>query len=179
MKTKIALGLFIAFSAAGVWAQMSPPTPAPELKKLDYFAGSWTSEATVAPGPWGPGGKFSDTVNAEWMKGDFFLVSHSDFSLPLELGGSGASLSILGYDTDKGTYTNERFDSRGRHVVATGTLKGDTWTWTGENNYGGMTIQTRFTMKMISPTSYTSKYEVSSDGGASWLPFWEGKATKK
>jgi hypothetical protein len=177
--TRIALGLLVAFSAAAVIAQMGPPTSAPELKKLDYFAGSWTSEATVAPGPWGPGGKFSDTVNAEWMKGDFFLVSHSDFSLPLELGGSGASLSILGYDTDKGTYTNERFDSRGRHVVATGTLKGDTWTWTGENNYGGMTIQTRFTMKMISPTSYTSKYEVSSDGGASWLPFWEGKATKK
>jgi len=30
----------------------------------------------------------------------------------------------------------------------------------------------------MSPTSYTTKYEVSADGGSTWLAFWEGKATK-
>ena len=59
------------FLAAAASAQMSA-TPAPELKKLDYFSGTWSSEATIAPGPWGPGGKFSDTVTTEWMKGGFF-----------------------------------------------------------------------------------------------------------
>jgi Protein of unknown function (DUF1579) len=166
------------FLAAAAGAQMTP-TPAPELKKLDYFAGTWSSEATIAPGPWGQGGKFSDTVTTEWMKGGFFLVSHSDFSMPVEMGGVGTSLSILGYGADKTTYTEERFDSNGRRVVTTGTLNGDTWTWIGENNYGGMTIKSRFTMKMISPTSYTSKYEISGDGGTTWMPFWDGKATKK
>jgi len=175
----IFFGFIFTFLAAATSAQMTPPTPAPELKKLNYFTGNWSSETIIAPGPWGPGGKFSDTVTAEWMKGEFFLVSHSDFSMPMELGGTGTSLSVLGYDADKKTYTQERFDSTGRHVVATGTLNGNTLTWVGENNYGGMTIRSRFTIRMISPTSYTLKYEVSSDGGANWLPFWDGTATKK
>jgi hypothetical protein len=32
---------------------MTPPTPAPELKKLDYFTGTWGSEAIISPGPLG------------------------------------------------------------------------------------------------------------------------------
>ncbi len=177
--TKIALALTLMLTSLAAVAQMGQPIPAPELKKLDYFTGHWTSEASIASGPWGAGGKFTDAVNGEWMKGDFFLLSHSDFSLPPELGGAGDSLAVLGYDPDKKMYTEERFDSTGRHVVTTGALNGDTWTWTGSSNYNGMTIQSRMTIKVVSPTSYTSKYEVSADGGANWMPFWDGKATKK
>lgn len=178
-KTSFALGFVLILISVAAVAQMGPPTPAPELKKLDYFTGNWTTEATVAPGPWGAGGKFSDSDNVEWMKGGFFLLNHSDFSLPAEIGGSGTSLAILGYDADKKVYTEQRFDSTGRHVVLTGTIEGDTLTWLGENNYNGMQIKSRFNIKMISPASYTLKYEVSADGGASWLPFYEGKAAKK
>lgn len=172
----IALGLML-LSAVAV-AQMTPPTPAPELKKLDYFVGNWSTEATVAAGPWGAGGKFSDSDHVEWMKGGFYLLSHSDFSLPSEIGGTGTSLSIMGYDANKKVYTEERFDSTGRHVVMTGTLSGNTLVWTGVNDYNGMQITSRFTIQM-SPASYTIKYEVSADGGANWLPFYEGKVTKK
>ncbi len=176
--TTMAFGLVLVLSSLAAVAQMSQPTPAPELKKLDYFVGNWSSEATVVPGPWGAGGKFSDTVTSEWMKGNFYVVGHSDFSLPPELGGTGTDLTILGYDEDKKQYTEERFDSNGRHVITTGTLNGDTWTWTGQSNYNGMTIQSRMTINVVSPTSYTSKYEISADGGATWMPFWDGKATK-
>lgn len=177
--TMIALGLIFVLASLTAVAQMAPPTPAPELKKLDFFAGNWSVEATIVAGPWGSGGKFTATGNGEWMKGGFFLVSHSDFSLPAELGGSGTALSIFSYDSDKKTYKEERFDSNGRQETVTGALNGDTWTWTTENNYNGMTIQGRLTMKVLSPTSYTSKYEVSADGGGTWMSFWEGKATKK
>jgi len=34
------------------------------------------------------------------------------------------------------------------------------------------------TMKVLSPTSYTAKLEISIDG-TSWSTFMEGKATKK
>ena len=170
------LGLVLAASAT-VLAQMT--APAPELKKLDYFVGNWITEATVLPGPWGAGGKFTDNVETEWMKGGFFQVRHSEFAMPPELGGAGTTLAVLGYDADKNGYTEERFDSMGRHTAMTGTLSGDVWTWTGETKYGGMTIQSRLTIKMTSPTSYTSKYEVSADGGANWMPFWDGKGTKK
>jgi len=177
--TTMALPLILILTSVAAIAQMGAPTPAPELKKLDYFTGNWTSEATIAPGPWGAGGKFTNTVSGEWMKGGFFLVSHADFSLPAEIGGAGTGLAVLGYDADKQEYTEERFDSMGRHELRTGKLNGDTWTWTGENNYGGMTIQSRLTLKVTSPTSYATKYEVSADGGATWMPFWDGKATKK
>ena len=95
------------------------------------------------------------------------------------MGGSGTALAVMSYDSDKKLYTEEAFGSDGRHQIRTGTLNGDTWTWTGEANYGGMMIEQRMTMKVTSPTSYTSKYEVSADGGATWMPFWEGKASKK
>jgi Protein of unknown function (DUF1579) len=181
MNRQMTLTVCVAFvlSSIAALAQMGPQAPAPELKKLDYFAGNWTSEATIAAGPWGAGGKFTDSVHGEWMKGGFYFVDHSDFSMPADMGGAATSLAILGYDTEKKVYTEQRFDSTGRHVVMTGTLDGDTLTWTGENNYNGMPIKSRFTIKMISPTSFTSKYEVSGDGGTTWLPFWEGKATKK
>lgn len=175
---QFAVGAVLLFASVAAVAQMGS-TPAPELKKLDYFAGNWTSEANITSGPWGTGGKFSDSVQGEWLKGGFFFVDHSDFSMPSELGGNGSSLAILGYDTEKKVYTEQRFDSTGRHVVMTGTLDGDTWTWTGENDYNGMLIKSRMIIKTVSPTSYTSKYELSADGGANWMSFSDGKATKK
>ena len=177
-RTTISAIFVLAVSSVAAVAQMGTPTPAPELKKLDYFAGNWSYDATVASGPWGSGGKFTAADTAEWLKGSFFLVHHTHFSLPAELGGSGGGLAIMGYDNDKKVYTEERFDSSGRHEFSTGTVSGDTWTWRGENNYNGMMIRTRITIKVVSPTSFTSKYEVSTDG-ANWTPFYEGKGTKK
>ena len=178
-KQLVIVALTVALTSLAAVAQMGPPAPSAELKKLDYFAGNWTSEATIPSGPWGAGGKFTASGAGEWLKGGFFLINRGDFSMPTELGGNGTALAVFGYDSDKKTYTEDRFDSLGRHVVMTGSLNGDTWTWAGENNYNGMAIKSRLTMKVVSPSSYTSKYEVSSDGGANWMTFWEGKGTKK
>jgi hypothetical protein len=168
-----------AMLAGGTAFAQTSPAPGSEVGKLGYFAGDWTSEATIAPGPWGPGGKFTRTDHAEWMKGSYFLVGHGDFSLPAELGGSGASMEVIGYDPESGSYTEDRFDSTGHHVALTGKLDGSTWIWTGDAQYGGMTMRVRFTITELSPTAYTTKYEISTDGGANWMTFWEGKATKQ
>jgi len=148
------------------------------VKKLDYFAGTWTTEGTVAPGPWGGGGKFTATETVEWMSGNFFLQGRSDFQMPAEVGGGGKEVMFLGYDTDQNTYTHDSFNSMGRHETSKGTLSGDTWTWTSSANYGGQAIQQKLTIKVLSPTSYSTKFEVSLDG-KSWMTFMEGKATKK
>jgi Protein of unknown function (DUF1579) len=178
-KYKIAVVLLLAAMPITGVAQMVSPKPSAELKKLEYFTGNWTTDATITPGPWGAGGKFTASGTGELLKGGSFLVSRGDFSMPPELGGNGSALTVFGYDNDKKTYTEDRFDSLGRHVVMLGTLSGDTWTWTGENNYNGMLIKSRLTMKVVSPNSYASKYEVSSDAGTNWMTFWEGKGTKK
>ncbi|PYV79431.1 MAG: hypothetical protein DMG93_20840 [Acidobacteria bacterium] len=142
-RTSIALSVtFLATVLVGsVQAQMGPPAPAPELKKLDFMAGDWSAEGT------GSMGKVNE-------------------------------LAVLGYDSDKKAYTYHAFDSVGEAANSTGTVDGDTWTWTADEHMGGMTMKGRYTMKVLSPTSYTMKYELSQDG-SNWTTAMEGKATKK
>jgi hypothetical protein len=170
----VAASVLFAISAR---AQMDAK-PGPEVKKLDYFVGTWTTEGTVAPGPWGAGGKFSSTNTTEWMPGNFFIVGHTDTKMPPEAGGEGKETSYTGYDTNQNAYTYDAFSSQGRHDVSKGTLTGDTWLWTSEANYGGQEIKQKMTIKILSPVSYFIKFEVSLDG-TTWMTFMEGKATKK
>jgi hypothetical protein len=163
--------------AACAWAQMSAK-PGAEVKKLEYFVGSWTSEGTIAQGPWGAGGKFSSTNTTEWMPGNFFVQGHADFKMPAEVGGDGKATSIMGYDTDENVYTYDEFDSQGRREVSKGTVSGDTWTWTSTQNYGGQEVKQKMTIKILTPASYSLKFEISMDG-TTWMTFMDGKATKK
>lgn len=177
MNSKRLLLPFLLLIAVSAWAQM-PSTPGPEVKKLDYFVGTWTTECTIAQGPWGAGGKFTATDTSEWMSGNFFVQGHSDFKMPPELGGDGKEISVIGYDTDQNVYTYDAFNSQGHRQSSKGTVSGDTWIWTSSANYGGQDIQQKMTMKILSPASYTLKLEVSMDG-KNWMTFMDGKATKK
>jgi hypothetical protein len=167
---------FTLLAAISSRAQMGPLTPAPELKQLDFMSGDWTTEGTINPGPGMPGGKFSSTSHAEWMQGNFFLVEHSD----MDMAGMGKmkELAILGYDPDRKVYTYTAFNSMGEAENSTGTVNGDTWTWTSDEHMGGTAMKGRFTMKVLSPTSYNMKFELSQDG-SNWMTAMEGKATKK
>ena len=175
-RTLFAFAIAAGLMATQAYAQMGPPTPAPELKKLDFLAGDWTAEGTMNPGPGMPGGKFTMTTHAEWLDGNFFLIEHSHGDMgPM---GKMTELSALGYDPDRKVYTYSAFNSMGQAESATGTVNGDTWTWLSDEHFNGMTMKGRFTMKVLSPTSYTMKYELSQDG-TNWMTGMEGKATKK
>ncbi|MGH9513761.1 MAG: DUF1579 family protein [Terriglobales bacterium] len=172
-----AMSLFIAcflalIFGAQCFAQM--PTPAPELKKLDFLAGNWHDDADMKPGPMGPGGKMTMTEKNEWMQGGFFLVLHSTYDSPM---GSGSGIAFMGYNPDAKQYTYDEFNSMGEANHSNGTVDGDTWTWLGDQKMGDQTIKGRFTMKVLSPTSYSFKYEMSQDG-ATWNTVMDGKSTK-
>lgn len=152
------------------------PKPGPEHKKLDYFAGTWTSEGDSKPGPMGPGGKMTMTQNGKWMDGGFFVVMQSAYKSAAM--GDGSGTAFLGYDPQEKVYTYDEFNSQGEAVHAKGTVDGDTWTWTNEMKMGPQTAKGRFTEKILTPTSYTFKFEMSMDG-ATWITIMEGKATKK
>ena len=106
--TCMTLLLGIALSAR---VQMEISKPAPELKKLDYFAGTWTTEGEIKPGPMGSGGKFTGTNHVQWMDGAFFLVTHSEFNGAM---GKGAETAYMGYDSDDKMYTYDSFNTPGR-----------------------------------------------------------------
>jgi|SRR5271166_507284 len=177
MNRKLALIPILTLIAAAASAQMGAQ-PGPEVKKLDYFVGAWTTEGTIAQGPWGAGGKFSATDTREWMPGNFFVQEHSDYKMPAEVGGDGKEVSFMGYDTDQNVYTYDAFNSVGRHETSKGSVSGDTWAWTSSASYGGQDILQKMTMKVLSPTSFNMKFEVSMDG-KTWMTFMECKATKK
>ena len=168
--------LATVFLGALASAQMDAPKPAPELKKLDVFAGSWTLDGTMKATSMGPGGAtMTENEKCEWMEGGFYLICHSDYKGTM---GSGIGLSIMGYSTDDKAYTYREFNSYGEFEDSRGTLEGDTWTWIGDEKMGGTVMKGRFTMKMTSPSAYTFMFEMSQDD-AKWSSMMEGKATKK
>jgi len=161
--------------APAALAQMEPPKPGPEVKKLDALAGAWTLEGDVKPGPMGPGGKMTEGQKCEWMEGGYFLVCHVDFKSAM---GNGYGMGVMGYSTDDKTYTYHEFNSWGEAMDAKGALDGGTWTWTSDEKMGDKMVKGRFTMKMTSSASYDFMYETSPDG-SKWTTAVDGKATKK
>ena len=156
-------------------AQTEIAKPVPQLRKLDYFAGTWTAEGDVKPGVMGRGGKFTGTNRVRWMDGAFFLVTHSEFSGAL---GRGTETAYMGYDSNDKVYTYDSFNSLGEADHAKGNLEGDTWNWQSETRIGRRTMKGRLTIRMISPTAYRFKFETSPDG-ITWNTVLEGKDTKK
>src|SRR5262249_47592888 len=132
-------------------AQEEIPKPAPELKRLDYFAGTTATEGERKAGPKGPGGKFTGTNHHQWKHGGFFLVTHSQFDGAM---GKGTETSYMGYDSNDKVYTYDSFNSLGEADHAKGNVDGDTWTWQSETRMGPQTIKGRLTIKVLSATTY-------------------------
>ena len=88
-------------------------------------------------------------------------------------------LGILGYSTEEKIYTYYGADNSGMVMttVPKGTVQGDTWVYNDESKMGGKTVKGRYTIKEISPTAYTFKWEMMGKDG-SWTAVVEGKATK-
>lgn len=174
MKTIASISAMCLLLTAAAVAQM--PTPAPELKKLDQFAGSWTIDNDLKPGPMtGQGGKVSETEKCEWMQGGFFLVCHIDYSGAM---GSGIGIAVMGYSAGDKTYTYHEFNSWGEFTDAKGVWEGDTLIWTSDYKMGGVPMKGRYTIKVSSSAAYNSNYEMSQDGGATWTRIMDGKASK-
>ena len=164
----------LVFAAAAV-AQMQPPKPGPEVKKLDVFVGTWILDGNMKPGMMGPGGSMTENEKCEWMDGGFYLVCHSDYKSTM---GNGVGLSVMGYSADDKAYTYREFNSFGEFEDSKGILDGDTWTWTSEEKMGTMTMKGRFTIKVTAATSYNFTFEMSQDG-TKWGTVMDGKASKK
>lgn len=171
----VTLAMLCVFGVAISLAQGPPPKPGPELKKLEYFVGTWSSEGDLKPSPFGPGGKFTGTEKLEWMDGGFFLVGHGEGDSPM---GHDKGMSVWGFDPEEKVYTFHAFNNMGEAISATGKIEGDTWTWTNENKMNGKMMKGRYTIKQTSPTSYSFKFEMAPESG-DFATVMEGKATKK
>ena len=166
----------VSLCAAVVIAQKPEmPKPGPEHQRLGAFVGTWTFEGEMKPGPMGPGGKLTGTDRIEWTPGGFFLQRSYQGKSPM---GEMQGIEILAYDAAKKAYTYNAFDSMGMMGSGTMTVKGNTWTTTGTSTVGATTMRDRCTLEFgAGGSTLAIKCEMSTDGNT-WLPTFEGKATK-
>ena len=172
MKHGIVVVTVILSLLAGVGLAQGPqmPKPGPEQKRLQYYAGTWSTEYEMKPGPMGPGGKTSGTDQSQMLAGGFFLVTHTEGHGFM---GELHEVAVMGYDTAGKVYTYDSYNNFGEAVHFKGTVQGDTWTWMSE---GGTPVKMRFIAKEVSSTLYTMKLEMMA--GANWATVMEGKSTK-
>lgn len=175
VRTLTAAIVSAGFGAALALAAPEAPKPGPETKKLEVFAGKWKGESEMKPGPWGPGGKMTSESECTWFEGGFEIVCRETGKGAM---GNTKSEAVLGWNGEEKVYKYMGFDSMGMMGSATGTVSGNTWSWSGEDKMGGKMIKSRYTIVVASPTSQSFKWETSEDG-KTWSTAAEGKSTKK
>jgi len=148
----------------------APPKPGPEHKKLEYFLGKWTGESDIKANGYVPAGRSVGTETNTLGPGGFYVEHRAE-------GQFGTTVGIMGYDSHAKVYTSYYASSIGLVGTGTGTVNGNTCTWMVEDKFAGKAVKGRTTITMLSPTQYTSKYEMA-DGKGGYTTILEGKATK-
>ena len=165
--------LTAALAARADEKKTEAPGPAPELKKLDFFFGTWSNDAEVKPNAFMPAGRYTWMEKCDWFPGKFHLVCYSAGKSPM---GETHGLSIYGYDPEEKAYTYRGIDNSGFSVASKGRVKGSNWIFTNQQKMGGKTFQGRYSIT-TSEASYTYKYAISADG-KKWALLMEGKAMR-
>ena len=177
MKRTLVVFCVVALLGAGLALAQNPPAapkPGPEHKKLEYFVGKWSLEGEMKPGPMGPGGKMTGSENCEWFMGGFHVVCHSAGKGPM---GEVKGIGVMGYSSEGKHYTYYGIDNTGWADLAKGSVEGDAWSWTSEGTMGGKSMKGRYSIKKLTPDSYTFKGEISVADGP-WTVMMEGKETR-
>src|SRR5206468_5782748 len=90
----VAATFFVALTSLGSGQTLFP---SPEQQKMGYFAGNWNLQGTMKVSPNTPAGPFTATERSEWVKGNFFLETHSSMTSVL---GETRSTRVMEYNPD-------------------------------------------------------------------------------
>jgi hypothetical protein len=127
----------------------APPKPGPEVKKLAVMVGRFTNEGEVKAGAMGPNSpliKLSGTDECRWTAGGFGLTCTYIY----DVGGTKwVGTSLFYYDP-----TSKKYRCHGVNNLEiedqTGTVSGDTWTWTGGSTVSGKAFHILYVRKVVS-----------------------------
>jgi hypothetical protein len=171
IRSSVAVVLICGFTALSL-AQAPPegPKPGPEHKKLEYFLGTWKVETEIKANEYVPAGKGITTATVTLGPGGFCVESRAEGQIP-------RTDAIIAYDSDAKVYTEFYASSAGLVGSGTGTVNGNTWTWTLEDKVFGKAAKGRTTITILSASQYTSKYEML-DANGRYVTLTEGTATK-
>ena len=172
IRPSAALVLICGFTAISLaQAPPEPPKPGPEQKKLEVFVGTWKSEGDIKENGYVPAGKSVSTSTCTLGPGGFFVDCRAEGdNFP-------RTHYIIAYDSHTKLYTEFYASSAGLVGGGTGTLEGNTWTWTLEDKWFGKAFKGRTTVTVKSASQYTAKYEYLDPNG-SYVTISEGTSTK-
>ena len=152
----LAFVLVCASSAFVARSQFSEelPKPGPEVKRLAVMVGRFTNEGNVKAGALGPNSpamKVSGTDECRWTAGGFGLLCTE----AVTIGGTKEIETYLQwYDPISKKYDLHGVRNTGEVENQTGTVSGDTWTWSGQSTVNGKVFHQRYIMKSVSKDSY-------------------------
>jgi len=157
----------------------SPPKLGAEARRLAFFEGKWKGESEMKTSAGGPGTKITTTEDCRWSDGGFQIVCRGAASGEThDRIESLNSTTVIGWSPAAKTYRLFVYGGAPQMLSAEGSVSGKTWTWISDLGKDGKTYRSRYTMVEVSPTSYTSKWEISEDGNA-YRDVMEGTVTRE
>ena len=141
--------------------------------RLGVFIGKWNVTGDMTPSALSPGGHFAGVHRGAWDYDGYFVVMHysgTDNGRPVH------QIDLLGWDADSKRYTYDSFNSLGQRASFTGSVAGDTWTWTAERRTGAG-LRMRMVQHFSAQGMMTWKIETSMDG-MHWATVVTGQAKR-
>jgi len=176
LKTVAGVSLVLVFALVAVAGDPPAPQPTAEHHELEMWVGTWSGQAEMKPGPFGPGGPMTWTQTCTWFEGGtFHVVCRSEETSPM---GPMKGLGIIGYKAEKKVYTHYGVDSSGWSGYAEGTRTGDTWEFQSQETIGDTTFHSRYRMTLVSPNTMEFTWSMSEDG-TNWVVMMEGTSEKQ
>ena len=177
--SKAAAACLVGLVTVATGAAQEPPAmkPGPEVQKMANWVGTWQDENQMHKTPFSQEGKTTGTSTCEWFTGNFHVVCRGESTGTM---GKVAGMMVGGWHPGRKAYLLQVMESTGFLSQLTGTVTGNTWTFTAEGpvpDGSGKIGKFRLTLVDVSPTQQTSKGEISVDGGP-WIQMFEGKSTK-
>ena len=116
--------------------------------RLGVFIGKWNVVGDMTAGALSPGGRFAGVHSGAWDFGGYFVVMHysgTDNGRPV------TQIDLYGWDGASKRYTYDTFNSLGQRASFTGSVVGDTWTWSAERTTGGTPLLMRMVQHSARP----------------------------
>jgi len=146
----------------------------PDHARLGVLVGKWNIVGEMMPSAMSPGGHFAGVHVGAWDFGGYFVVMHyngTDNGRPV------SQIDLFGWDADSKRYTYDTFNSLGQRASFTGSVAGDTWTWSAERMAGGTRLFMRMVQHFTAEGTMTWTIETSTDN-AHWTTVVTGQAER-
>jgi hypothetical protein len=146
----------------------------PDHARLGVFIGKWNVAGDMKPSTLSPGGHFVGVHTGAWDFDGYFVVmrySGTDNGRPV------SQIDLYGWDADSKRYTYDSFNSLGQRASFTGSVAGDTWTWSADRGTGDTRVFIRMVQHVVPDGTMTWTIETSADR-TRWTDVVTGQAKR-